>query len=253
MTPATSPTDPFGFAPVAVPENDLPVLLELGEQFRRRRTSSRRRASRGSSASGPVSHRAVNGVSQCSRPRAARRGTRTTATRSAAVRPGSSPASVRIWKPLQMPSTSPPVGGERRDRAHDRREARDRAAAEVVAVREAARQHDGRRPVGAARRRCARRAGRRHRGAPARVLRRGRRSTPGRRRRGSAGGRSRPAAERDLVALDQRVREELLAHALELRASPRRGRRSRARRRRAGRRGRRPTSKPRWRSELSTA
>ena len=59
------------------------------------------------------------------------------------IAPGSSPASSRIWKPLQMPSTGPPRGGEALDRPHDRREARHRAGAQVVAVREAARQdHD---------------------------------------------------------------------------------------------------------------
>ena len=56
--------------------------------------------------------------------------------------PGRSPASQRIWKPLQMPSTRPPPRRELRDCAHDRREPRDRAAAKVVAVREASGQHD---------------------------------------------------------------------------------------------------------------
>src|SRR3979409_1809404 len=86
--------------------------------------------------------------------------------------PGSRPASQRIWKPLQMPSTGPPAransitdstngekraagrpprrvedleavadaapgaagGGELDHRLHDRREARDGAGAQVVAV-----------------------------------------------------------------------------------------------------------------------
>ena len=50
---------------------------------------------------------------------------------------------MRIWKPLQMPSTSPPSFGEADDGGHDRREAGDRAAAEVVAVREPAGEDDG--------------------------------------------------------------------------------------------------------------
>ena len=52
--------------------------------------------------------------------------------------PGSSPASHSTWKPLQMPSTSPPWRGEALDLHHDRREARERAGAQVVAVGEAA-------------------------------------------------------------------------------------------------------------------
>ena len=52
--------------------------------------------------------------------------------------PGSSPASHSTWKPLQMPSTSPPWRGEALDLGHDRREARERARAQVVAVGEAA-------------------------------------------------------------------------------------------------------------------
>ena len=63
---------------------------------------------------------------------------------SAALRistPGSSPASHRIWKPLQTPSTSPPCAGMRAHRVHDRRARRDRAAAQIIAVGEAARHH----------------------------------------------------------------------------------------------------------------
>ena len=86
---------------------------------------------------------------------------------------------------------------------------------------------------------CARSAARRRRGARARAGRRGRRSSRGRRRRRSAGAATvlTAAVELDLVALDQRVREQLLAHPLDLRARLGRvvGRRARARR--AGRRG----------------
>ena len=56
--------------------------------------------------------------------------------------PGSRPASHSTWKPLQMPSTEPAVRGEALDLGHHRREARDRAGAQVVAVGEAARDDD---------------------------------------------------------------------------------------------------------------
>ena len=46
-----------------------------------------------------------------------------------------------------MPSTGPPRSAKREHRGHDRREARDRAGAQVVAVRKAAGQNHG---VGAA-------------------------------------------------------------------------------------------------------
>ena len=130
------------------------------------------------------------------------------------------PASVRIWKPLQIPSTRPPSPANSVDRLHDRREAGDRAAAEVVAVREPAREDDA---CGAGRKLRvvvpdARRRPRR--GASGRARRRGRRSSPGRRRRRSGAGalRRRPSrgVQLDLVALDQRVREQLLAHPLDL-------------------------------------
>ena len=52
--------------------------------------------------------------------------------------PGSRPASQRIWKPLQMPSTGPPSPAKRMTSLHHRREAGDGAGAQVVAVGEAA-------------------------------------------------------------------------------------------------------------------
>ena len=58
------------------------------------------------------------------------------------IAPGSSPASSSTWNPLQMPSTRPPARGELLDAGHDRRKARDGARAQVVAVGEAAGQHD---------------------------------------------------------------------------------------------------------------
>ena len=56
--------------------------------------------------------------------------------------PGSRWDSHRIWKPLQMPSTGMPAAGRVDDLGHHRREAGDRAAAQVVAVGEPAGQHD---------------------------------------------------------------------------------------------------------------
>ena len=164
---------------------------------------------------------------------------------------------MRIWKPLQIPSTRPPLAGELGDRLHDRREARDRAAAEVVAVGEPAGEDDGCRAGGKLRARRARPAGRRRRGA-SRASSASRSSfEPGKtttairgralRRRHSRG------VQLDLVALDQRVREQLLAHPLDLgaRLGLVVGRRARARR--AGRPCASPTSKPRCRRLLSTA
>ena len=84
----------------------------------------------------------VNGVSVCST-RTWTCSQRYFSPRLRSIAPGSRPASSRIWKPLQMPSTGPPRVGERAHRRHDRREARHRAGAQVVAVREAAGQdHD---------------------------------------------------------------------------------------------------------------
>ena len=68
---------------------------------------------------------------------------------------GQEPASQRIWKPLQTPSTSPPLLGVGAHRIHDRRARRDRAAAQIVAVGEAARHHH---EIGARRQRSCRRA-----------------------------------------------------------------------------------------------
>ena len=56
--------------------------------------------------------------------------------------PGSRCASTSIWKPLQMPSTGMPGVRGVDDLGHDRAERGDRAAAQVVAVAEAAGQHD---------------------------------------------------------------------------------------------------------------
>ena len=57
--------------------------------------------------------------------------------------PGSRPASQSTWKPLQIPSTRPPSRANVDHRLHHRREARDRADAQVVAVGEPAGDDDG--------------------------------------------------------------------------------------------------------------
>ena len=56
--------------------------------------------------------------------------------------PGSRPASAAIWKPLQIASTGTPCAGAALDLGHHRRLRRHGAAAQVVAVGEAARHHD---------------------------------------------------------------------------------------------------------------
>ena len=92
----------------------------------------------------------LNGVSVCST-RTWTCSQRYFSPRLRSIAPGSSPASSRTWKPLQMPSTGPPRSANARIARHDRREARHRAGAQVVAVGEAARQdHD----VGALQDRC---------------------------------------------------------------------------------------------------
>ena len=57
--------------------------------------------------------------------------------------PGSRPDSQRIWKPLQMPITSPPASANLRHRLHDGRELGDGPGAQVVAVGKAAGHEDG--------------------------------------------------------------------------------------------------------------
>ena len=61
--------------------------------------------------------------------------------------PGSRCDSQSTWKPLQMPEHRQPAPGGLDHLGHHRREAGDRAAAEVVAVGEPARQHDGVHPA----------------------------------------------------------------------------------------------------------
>ena len=152
--PAMLLSEPFGLAAsVAVAARRRSSGRRRGRSLRAsrsrraRRSSCLRRARSASAAPGRRGARSVNGVSVCSTR------TRTCSqwnfrSRLRSIAPGSSPASSRIWKPLQMPSTGPPGRGELGDRRHDRREPGDRAGAQVVAVREAAGQdHD----VGAAR------------------------------------------------------------------------------------------------------
>ena len=141
--PATSATAPFGFSPVAYRRTIWPTASSSA----RSSGSANQQPSpclTGMVSDWPVSHRDVNGVPELS--------TRTVTSRQMNVSdpfgrsaPGSSPASVRIWNPLQIPRTSPPSAANRVDRAHDGREPGDRAAAEVVAVREPSGEDDGRR------------------------------------------------------------------------------------------------------------
>ena len=161
----------------------------------------------------------VNGVRFVStRRKTSRQTKRRPAFRS--IAPGRSPASQRIWKPLQMPSTAPPCRRERGHGLHHGREARHRAAPQVVAVGEAARQdHE----VGIAERR-ARRGGPSSR--PRRITFRAATAAsssqllPGKTTtvtRGAAapspGGSGRaPRPRAHLEVLDDGVREELLRH-----------------------------------------
>ena len=134
---------------VRVAEDDAAARLERRERLGRRVVVALRRARSAAAAPGPLRRRAVNGVSVCS--------TRTPTnsqwnfrSRLRSIAPGSRPHSSRIWNPLQMPSTGPPAAANVGDGGHDRREPRDGAGAQVVAVREPAGQnHD----VGAAERR----------------------------------------------------------------------------------------------------
>ena len=136
------------------------------------------------------------------------------------------------------------------DRVHHRCEARDRARAQVVAVRETARAGRRLRCRAGARRPGARRAPARLRRRRAPRPHRDRRSSPGRRRPRRAAWPS-LVLQQDLVALDERVREKLGAHPLDLRARvrpfrppPARGRR-RARFACSGRRSRACEASPR--------
>ena len=140
-----------------------------------------------------------------------------------------------------MPSTSPPSRAKRSTRLHHRREARDRADAQVVAVGEAAGDDDGVDALQVARRRA--------RGAPPRRPARAASSAStlvaG---AGEADDAELHDALDDLVVLDQRVGEQPLAHLAAAAPGPRRRARS------AGRRGRCATpSKPSAGSARSTA
>ena len=162
--------------------------------------------------------------------------------------PGSRPASHSTWKPLQMPSTGPPSRGEARDlppsparSARSRRPAgsrRRRSRPGTITASTPLRSRVGVPQVRAARgRRAAHRAARR----------RPRRTSRGRRRCRRV--RSSVSSGLDLVALDQRVREQPLAHLA--RRAPRRRRRRRRRARPAGRRAR--SRRPRSRAPAARA
>ena len=176
LTPAMSRAEPLKFRRRRVAQHDLAVGLQLVEHRVGRPVAAGlvlggdREPSPRSHARGPL--RA--GVDDLDVDLAADEAQRRVR---AAARPAAGPASQSTWKPLQMPSTGPAVAGEALDLLHHRREARERAGAQVVAVGEAAgddhrvdalqvvvavpEQHRRRRR---ARRRAARRARRRSRG-----------------------------------------------------------------------------------------
>ena len=204
-----------------VAEQDLAVALELVERRRRRRRSSPRRGRPASAAAGARRARRVNGVSSRSggdRDLARRR---TAGRGCAAARRAGGAASVRTWKPLQIPRTSPPSAANAGDRPHDRAEPGDHAGPEVVAVGEAARAGRPRR-----RRRgdaCSCHSSDRLRAGDARGalsasmsrFEPGKTTTPIRTViAGAADRRRRRRPEHlDLVRLDQRVREQLARRA----------------------------------------
>ena len=230
QTPATSPHRAVRVLRVA--EDDLAGRLELGEQLRRRRTSTLA---------------VLHGDRQLLPQLAARRERRLRPLdahadvpaheRERRVRAQHARQQAGLAEDLEAVA-DPEHRARRRPRTRatasmHRGEAGDRAAAEVVAVREPAGEHDGavsagssslRVPDAAARRRRARRAPR----AASRSS-----FEPGKDDHGDPRPtRSRRSADLDLVALDQRVREQLLAHPLDLgpRLVRRRSRRPRGRR-----------------------
>ena len=108
--------------PGRVAEHDLPGRLELGEEVGVAANQLPSPCLTGIASSLPLrEQRAVNGVSvlldrqrDVAADELERRFERST--------PGSRPASQRIWKPLQTPSTRPPAPAKAGDGAHHRRE-----------------------------------------------------------------------------------------------------------------------------------
>ena len=146
--------------------------------------------------------------------------------------PGRRCASVSTWKPLQIPTTGPPAAANSVTALHHRREARERARAQVVAVREPAGHDDRVDAVDRSRRRASSSSASRAELLDRPHRRRARSSCPGNSTTPTRVVTTRLQAEIvDLVRLDHRVGEQPLAHLLDLRA---RARRRRARRRRAG-------------------
>ena len=138
--PAMSRSDPFGFTPRS---GTRPGPRPRADRAPTPRRCSRRRAFfSGMTISWPSAKSDVHGGR---RVLDARRWSRRTkcwwALRISP--PGSRWASTSIWKPLQMPRTGHALGGGILHLGHDRRERGDRARAQVVAVAEAARQHEG--------------------------------------------------------------------------------------------------------------
>ena len=138
-TPAMSFSEPFGLPP-RVAEHDPAGRPPARPACRGRRRSGPPRSSPGRRSRRPRGRRSTpcrfSTRSRWSRQTKCRPALRTSA-------PGSRPASHRIWKPLQMPSTGRPAPGRVDDRRHHRGEAGDRACAQVVAVGEAAGHHHG--------------------------------------------------------------------------------------------------------------
>ena len=117
MTPAIARSEPFGLAGsdgpagvavgVDVPEQDLPVALELVERRVVGEVAALAVGDRHPQRSPRPRHARVNGVSSRWAAIATSRPTnRSDRLRSSA--PGTRPASARTWKPLQMPRTRPP-------------------------------------------------------------------------------------------------------------------------------------------------
>ena len=185
QTPATSSTEPFGFSP------------RSGARPGRSPRAPRASSGVGEPAALAVLDRDRRAVWPC---RAARRERRVVpldderhvaadearATRSAAARPAAGPASQRIWKPLQIPSTRPPSSANSPHRAASpARSGRSRRSAGSRRTR--SRRAARRRRRRAARSPRARPAPARRRARRAPRARRGRRSSPGRRRRAIRG------------------------------------------------------------------
>ena len=107
--PAMPSCEPFGLAAASTLPFAIAVAQDHAARARRARRSCPRRARSAGAAPGRRGTRRVNGVSVRSTRHHTHSRAELRATRCAASRPGSSPASSSTWKPLQMPRTSPPA------------------------------------------------------------------------------------------------------------------------------------------------